>query len=462
MSIDNLFVRNIYDAYLHRLDIENQLIIENLQGITGPQLALGVNSDTNVVGIFTITPGPTGTPGPVGPTGPAGSQGDAGPTGAQGDIGPTGPSGGPVGPQGDIGPQGPQGDIGPQGPQGDQGPQGNAGPQGDIGPQGSAGAQGPQGSAGVLSIGSLTGTNPNGLVLSGTVLNATLADDDNGGMMSNTTQTLAGNKSWDGNTTFWGSVTCQDLIRINNGVHATLFFDSWGTPANQGIYDTSTANTILTCGRSNTNIYVGYQSGRAGASTGTNNTSLGYLTLTSGAFAGTNNTALGFAAGDNYTGAEADNIVIGSAGINGETGAIHIGTNLTHNVCFIQGISGVTVAASSAVLIDANGQLGTILSSKTKKNTIINVGDYSSKILDLDCVSYKLNGDKTNSTNYGFIAEDAEKILPEVVLYEKDGVTPQTIQYHQLWPLLQNEVKKLRKIVKEQGEFIDKMKKTLT
>src|SRR6266568_608611 len=139
MSIDNLFIRNIYDAYLHRLDIENQLIIENLQGITGPQLALGVNSDTDVVGIFTIAPGPTGSVGPVGPTGPAGpSGGPTGPQGPTGDMGPTGAQGsqgdtGPTGSQGDVGPQGPQGDIGPQGPQGDTGP---TGAQGDIGPTG--------------------------------------------------------------------------------------------------------------------------------------------------------------------------------------------------------------------------------------------------------------------------------------------------------------------------------------
>lgn len=61
---------------------------------------------------------------------------------------------GPQGPQGIQGPQGPKGDTGPQGPQGIQGPVGPMGPQGPAGgppgPQGEKGPVGPQGPEGPI------------------------------------------------------------------------------------------------------------------------------------------------------------------------------------------------------------------------------------------------------------------------------------------------------------------------
>lgn len=66
MSIDNLFVRNIYSLFGYNMDIENQLILENVLGLTGPNVTLGVNTVTGIVGSVAGTTGPTGPPGPVG------------------------------------------------------------------------------------------------------------------------------------------------------------------------------------------------------------------------------------------------------------------------------------------------------------------------------------------------------------------------------------------------------------
>lgn len=117
--------------------------VGQIQGPAGPAGPQGV-------------PGPQGATGPQGDPGPAGPQGIAGNTGPQGVAGPQGPQGdqgpqglqGAQGPQGAPGPQGPQGDPGPQGPQGATGPQGVAGPQGATGPQGPQGPAGPQGATG--------------------------------------------------------------------------------------------------------------------------------------------------------------------------------------------------------------------------------------------------------------------------------------------------------------------------
>lgn len=96
------------------------LIAERANGVQGPVDATSVA----IQGVEVIDPAgnwvgnPTGLVGPVGPAGPQGPQGIQG---AQGPVGPEGP----MGPGGGVGPAGPKGDkgdpgaVGPQGPQGD-------------------------------------------------------------------------------------------------------------------------------------------------------------------------------------------------------------------------------------------------------------------------------------------------------------------------------------------------------
>jgi len=63
------------------------------------------------------------------------------------------------------------------------------------------------GGSGVSSVGAISGTsNANGATITGTTLNLTAADGTNGGVVTNTTQTFAGDK------TFSGAVTAQGLL----------------------------------------------------------------------------------------------------------------------------------------------------------------------------------------------------------------------------------------------------------
>ena len=123
----------------------------------------------------------TGPQGPIGLTGPAGA------TGAQGPIGLTGPAGA-TGAQGPIGLTGPAGVTGAQGP------------IGLTGPAGATGATGPQGSAGSnasITVGSIGGSsNANGATITAGVLSLTPADGNNGGIVTNGTQTFAGAKTF--------------------------------------------------------------------------------------------------------------------------------------------------------------------------------------------------------------------------------------------------------------------------
>ena len=128
--------------------------VGQIQGPVGPQGPQG-------------NQGPQGDEGPIGQIGPQGIQGDQGqigPVGPQGDEGPIGQIGpqgiqgvqGQIGPVGPEGPEGPIGQIGPQGIQGIQGqigPVGPEGPEGPVGPEGPEGPQGDTGPAGTYTAG---------------------------------------------------------------------------------------------------------------------------------------------------------------------------------------------------------------------------------------------------------------------------------------------------------------------
>jgi len=108
-------------------------------------------------------------------------------------------------------------------------------------------------------------------------------------------------------------------------------------------------------------------------SNGTNNTGAGYWTLLnlasgdnntaigggalSGLTNGTGNIALGYGAGAAISTGN-NNIHIGNGGVNGEANVIRLG-NETHTAAFIAGVSGTSVSNATAVVVDANGQLGT-------------------------------------------------------------------------------------------------------
>lgn len=295
--------------------------------------------------------------------------------------------------------------------------------------------------------------------------------DFTGGRASNTYIGGIGNGP---GITALGPTTQTVLVNGNDDqIYATnnLYINGYGSTGTVGIFDPSTGNAIFT-GRSDVgSVFLGLNAGMT-TSAGISNTVVGGLAYAN-ATGGNNNVIMGFEAGNAYTAAESQNICIGQGviGIAGETGAIHIGLT-THQSCQIGGISGKTSAGAVPVVINSGGLLGTVVSSQKYKNSITPVSDAeSSRILDLECVSFKYNGDKSGEQHYGFIAEDVLDIIPEVIVYEpmrdEDGAIihdeddniiyskdPSTIKYHLLWPLLQDQVKNLSKMVKHQEKLI--------
>lgn len=177
---------------------------------------------------------------------------------------------------------------------------------------------------------------------------------------------------------------------------------------------------------------------------GGTNTALGSQTLAN-LVNGNGNSAVGSNAGFAYTGSETDNILIENLGTIGDSGKIRIGTDGTHDACFIAGIRGATtgVADAVAVLIDSAGQLGTISSSRRFKTEIRNpMENEMGKIALLEPQAFRYLTDPEGTVRYGLIAEDVAKIAPWLVVYDAEGL-PYTVKYHELSIALLQELRKL-------------------
>jgi hypothetical protein len=178
--------------------------------------------------------------------------------------------------------------------------------------------------------------------------------------------------------------------------------------------------------------------------TGASNASLGAAAL-SKILTGSANVAIGATAGSNYAGAESNNIVIGNAGVAAESGVIRIGTAATQTKTFVAGVNGVTTGTpGSVVLVDPNGQLGTVVSSRRYKEDINPMGAASERLLKLRPVTFRYKKDQPSDERpiqYGLIAEEVAEVFPELVVYNKDG-QPETVAYHLLAALLLNELQK--------------------
>jgi uncharacterized coiled-coil protein SlyX len=173
---------------------------------------------------------------------------------------------------------------------------------------------------------------------------------------------------------------------------------------------------------------------------------------------GSGNIGIGREAGVNETTVD-DVICIGSPGdTNG-------GEN-TSNRCYIGQIVGVTTGGPGptvAVMIDQDGQLGTVVSSRRFKKDIEPMDQSSEAILKLKPVTfhYKNRDKKQDLTpEFGLIAEDVEQVNRDLVAYGKDG-KPFTVRYDAVNVMLLNEFLKEYKKVEEQQKNITQLNSKL-
>ena len=168
---------------------------------------------------------------------------------------------------------------------------------------------------------------------------------------------------------------------------------------------------------------------------------------------GGNNLALGVNAGRTLT-AGNNNIYLSNVGAAIESSTIRIGNSAQHNRAFLAGVRGKRTGLTNAVavIIDSNGQLGTLNSSERFKKDIHDMDEASRRLLELRPVTYhykEAGEDGSNPMEYGLIAEEVAKVYPDLVAYGADGKI-ETVQYHKLAPMLVNEMQRLNALL--QGE----------
>ncbi len=187
--------------------------------------------------------------------------------------------------------------------------------------------------------------------------------------------------------------------------------------------------------------------------TGSDNTANGAQALASN-IGGNDNTAVGLdALVNNTTGS--NNIALGSFAGQSVSMASHVicigvqGAD-TSNSCFIGQIFGATAAGGSAVFIDANNKLGTVTSSKRFKEDIKPMDKASEALFSLEPVTfrYKKEIDPAGTSQLGLVAEDVEKVNPQLVVRDKEG-KPYSVRYDQVNAMLLNEFLKAHRKVQE-------------
>ena len=164
---------------------------------------------------------------------------------------------------------------------------------------------------------------------------------------------------------------------------------------------------------------------------------------------GGSNIALGFQAGFNLTTGSL-NIDIGNAGVAAEANTIRIGTVGSQSNAYIAGISGVTVAGGIGVIVDGSGHLGTVVSSARFKEAIEPMDKASEAILALQPVTFRYRHelDPDAILQFGLIAEEVEKVNPDLVACDDEG-KPYTVRYEAVNAMLLNEFLKEHRKVKE-------------
>jgi len=470
---------------------------------------LEVAIDQNATDIQNIPAGPQGDPGPQGDTGLQGIQGIQGIPG-------------PQGLQGNVGPQGPQGDQGPAGQDAVIDPalvQTRVGGACAVGSFVSAIAE--DGSvvcedgsdsdystrygetalannsagAGVANtaigtgalqfntIGRLNtatgvdalGDNTEGRFNTATGVNALWHNTTGilntatgiGALQSNTTgnlNTATGGGALAGNTTGWNNTaTGESALHDNStGIDNVAIGTAALTANTIGLNNTASGAWALTSNTEGNLNTANGQSALLSNTTGSSNTAVGEESLWSNT-TGSQNIAIGYRAGYQITGVL--NIAIGNEGVAGESNTMRFGTINQHRT-FVGGIRGVQTDVADAVnvVIDSNGQLGTVSSSLRYKEDVNDMGEASGRLLDLNPVTFRYKEARDSGEKpleYGLIAEEVAEVFPDLVVFNSEG-RPETVKYRLLSSLLLNELQKQHRQLNGQVAEIGELKEQLT
>ena len=176
--------------------------------------------------------------------------------------------------------------------------------------------------------------------------------------------------------------------------------------------------------------------------TGIGNTATGRGALSFSA-TGDFNTAIGYSAGINVT--MASNVICIGANVAGAD---------VSDSCYVGNIFNQTSFNGMPVLINGNNKLGTTTSSKRFKREIEPMDRASEAVFSLKPVTfrYKKELDPSGVRQFGLVAEQVEKVNPDLVVRDKEG-KPYSVRYDQVNAMLLNE------FLKEHKAFLEEQRK---
>ncbi|MGA3158384.1 MAG: tail fiber domain-containing protein [Steroidobacteraceae bacterium] len=135
---------------------------------------------------------------------------------------------------------------------------------------------------------------------------------------------------------------------------------------------------------------------------------------------------------------------VGASGTAAETGVIRIGDPSVATsggfsyTTYIAGIS-TSQITGAAVYVTAAGQLGVLASSERYKSEISPMPAQSTRLQQLRPVTFHLRNEPQGNLQYGLIAEEVDKVYPELVIRDEQGQV-QGVRYDELAPILLNQV----------------------
>ena len=133
-----------------------------------------------------------------------------------------------------------------------------------------------------------------------------------------------------------------------------------------------------------------------------------------------------------------------------------------------------TTASSGRVIVATNagsGAVGVILnnnatswssySDERLKNINGNIENAVDKLLTLRTVDYSWKSDSTNKHNLGLIAQDIQKVFPQIVDEDKNKEKLLMVRYTELIPVLVKAIQEQNQLIKELQQEIQDLKKQI-
>jgi hypothetical protein len=260
--------------------------------------------------------------------------------------------------------------------------------------------------------------------------------------------TLLNNINGDDNTATGSNALGFNTSGFSNTATGSRALESNTT----GISNTVTGFVALSNNNGNYNTAIGEEALFAQFPGGDGNTAIGQGALDNffEPTTGNDNTVVGGGAGADLT-TGSNNIIIGVALGLAQSNTIRIGKSGTQTKTVIAGIRGATVASGVGVIVGTTGQLGTVVSSARFKEAIKPMDKASESILGLKPVAfrYKEELDPDHVPQFGLIAEEVEKVNPDLVARDEDGKIT-SVRYEAVNAMLLNEFLKEHKAFLEE------------